>query len=60
VIGSDLLSVQSGLYQGKHPSTEQIDAGAAIHSSLEHFQSVDLTLGLSIAPGFQDGVADRF
>jgi hypothetical protein len=58
IVGSDLLSLQTGLYQREHPSTEQIDAGAAIYSTFEHLQSVDLALYLSIAPGFQDGISD--
>ena len=32
--------------------TDATDAGAAIHGTFEHLQSVDLALCLSIAPGF--------
>jgi hypothetical protein len=58
VQGSDLLSLQIYLYQRKRPSTEQIDASAAIHGTFELLQSVNLSFRLSIGPRFQDGIGD--
>jgi hypothetical protein len=49
--GCDLLSLRASLHKREHPSTEQIDAGAAIHSTFKHLQSVDLALCLSILQG---------
>ena len=36
--------------QRHHASAEQIDAGAAIHGTLEGLQFVDLPFGLPVAP----------
>ena len=44
--GSDLLLVQAVFLQRHDASAEQVDAGAAIHRSLEGLQFVDLSFGL--------------
>ena len=44
--------------QRRHASAEQVDAGAAIHGSLEGLQLVDLSFGLPVAPRLQHGVAN--
>jgi hypothetical protein len=45
--------------QREHPSAKQVNASATLHGALERLQSVDLTLRLPIAPGFEDGIANR-
>lgn len=40
-----------------HPSTEELDAGAAEHGSLENLQLANLTFCLTVAPLLADGVA---
>ena len=44
--------------QRHHASAEQIDAGAAIHGSLEGLQFVDLPFGLPVAPRLGDSVSN--
>jgi hypothetical protein len=56
--GSASISVQTLALQWHHPGAEQINAGAAIHSPLERLQPVDLSFRLTVAPGFQHGIAN--
>jgi len=56
--GSDLLLVQATFLKGHHPSAKQIDAGAAVHRSLEGLQFVDLSFSLSVAPRLRYGIAN--
>ena len=44
--------------QRHHASAEQIDAGAAIHGTLEGLQFVDLSLSLPVAPRLGDSVSN--
>jgi hypothetical protein len=50
--------LQPSALQRHHPSAKQVNAGTAIHSSLERLQPVYLSLRLTIAPGFQHGIAN--
>jgi len=43
---------------GYHSSAQQSGTGAAIHGSFECLESVNLTFGLAIAPGFGDRIAN--
>jgi hypothetical protein len=56
-MGSVSHLVQTILIKRYHPGAEQFDAGAAIHSPLDGFQSIDLALRLSVAPGIQHRVS---
>jgi hypothetical protein len=51
--------VQIAFLQRHHPSAEQLNTGAAIHGSLEGLQSVDLSLGLPVAPRLGHSVPHR-
>ena len=48
--GSGSHLVIFDVVEGTHPGTEQRDAGPCIHCPLEHFQSVYLPFGLTVAP----------
>jgi len=56
--GSSSISVQTLALQRHHPCAKQVNAGTAIHAPLERLQPVDLSLRLTIAPGFQHGIAN--
>lgn len=45
--------------EGHHPGPKQVNASAAIHRALQHFQRLDLTFYLTVAPALGDSVADR-
>jgi hypothetical protein len=42
----------------QHPGAQELGARATVHSSLEGFQSVDLPLGLAVAPALGQRVPD--
>ena len=58
ILGSASISVQIKLLQRNHPGAEKFNSGAAIHGPFDCFQSIDLALGLTIAPGLQHRVSD--
>jgi hypothetical protein len=49
------------LCSGKHPTTQEVETGAAVHGSFDHLQSIDLSLDRTGAPGQgqsrMDGIA---
>jgi len=47
-----------GEMQREHPSAEKFSSCAAIHGSLERFQTIDLPFGLTAAPFFFQGIPD--
>ena len=56
--GSSSISVQTLALQRHHSCAKQVNAGTAIHAALKRLQPVDLSLRLTIAPGFQHGIAN--
>jgi hypothetical protein len=56
VIGVCVTFRARGSWEGEHACAQLLDACATIHRSLEGFQSVDLPLGLAIAPCLCDCV----
>jgi hypothetical protein len=57
-MGSSSICVLFGRADGQHACPQQFDTGTALHSPLECLQSVDLTFGLAVAPGFGDRIAN--
>lgn len=35
---------------GQHPSSQEVSAGSPVHGALEGLETVDLPLGLAVAP----------
>ena len=56
--GSASTCVNYGKMQREHPSAEKFSSRAALHGSLERFQAIDLSFGLTAAPAFFQGVPD--
>jgi hypothetical protein len=42
----------------KEPSAKEFGSCTAVHSAFQGLEPVDLTLGLTIAPAFGDGILD--
>jgi hypothetical protein len=59
LVGSVSLSVQTAILKREHTCAKQSDAGATIHRPLERLQSVDLPLGLAVAPWLCHSVLHR-
>jgi hypothetical protein len=58
-LGSASNRVLSGGWGGQHASLQKFEACATIHFSLENFESVDLALGLAVAPALCHRVSYR-
>jgi hypothetical protein len=56
--GSASLSVLNRRMERQHSGSEQFWACTTVHSALEGLQSIDLPLGLAVAPAFRQRVCD--
>jgi hypothetical protein len=50
--------VQTLALHRHHLCAKEVNAGTAIHGTLQRLRPVDLSLCLTIAPGFEHGIAN--
>jgi hypothetical protein len=55
--GAGSYLVIADIVERTHPGAEQGYVGSPIHCALEHFQPIDLPLGLAVAPWLTNRVA---